>query len=107
MPNIKLNYIYRDYANYKNHGEAIFSNPNNFSLKKVEKLLRAKLIDESWFYASQWGLNDLHFENYDDENDHAYHEFIGAEFTDELATESESIKELMQRVSKTTGHWLI
>jgi len=85
MPNIKLNYCYRDYANYKNFGEAIFTNPDNLSLEDIDAALHTRLMDDEWFYASQWGLKDLHFDKYDDEIDHPYHEYLGVEVTEEMS----------------------
>ncbi|HWB65001.1 MAG TPA: hypothetical protein VG603_15895 [Chitinophagales bacterium] len=77
MPNILLNYCYRDYGNWKNYNEVVFANPDNLGLEEIEKALRDKCMDEEWFLASRWGLKDLHFEKWDDENDHPYHEFWG------------------------------
>ena len=98
MPNIKLNYLYRDYANYKNHGEAILANPDNLSIQHIEATLRANLLDGEWFYASRWGLKDLHFEKYDDENDHPYHTYGSVELTKEAVTEPEDVAKLLERV---------
>ena len=99
MPNIQLNYCYRDYANYKNHGEAIFSNPDNLSVEYIDTTLRANLLDGEWFYASRWGLKDLHFEKYDDENDHPYHEYLDIELTYEAVTYG-SVTEFLERAVK-------
>ena len=57
MPNIKFNYRYRDGSNYKNHGSAIFSNPQNIKLKFLDKLIKSKLIEDTWFYADAWQLH--------------------------------------------------
>jgi hypothetical protein len=105
MPNIKLNYQYRDYANYKNHGEAIFTNPDNLSLEQVTKTLQANLLDSEWFYASKWGVKDLHFEKYDDENDHPYHTFVGVALTDEEPTDEVSATVLLERVIKAGNEY--
>ncbi len=45
MQNIRLEYLYRDYANYKNHGYVIFSNHQGISLAEIEHHLRAKMLD--------------------------------------------------------------
>ena len=104
MPNLKLNYLYRDYANYKNWGEAIFSNPDNLSLEHIDATLRANLMDGEWFYASRWGLKDLHFDKYDDEDDHPYHEFVNVEFTDDAATDG-GVTEFLQRAIKAGNQY--
>jgi len=54
-------------------------------------------MDGEWFYASRWGVPDLHFDKYDDENDHPYHEYGSVEFTDEAAIEG-SVWEFLERV---------
>jgi hypothetical protein len=48
---------------------------------------------------SRWGLKDLHFENYDDENDHPWHELQVVEFTDEEPTEQSNMKAFLQKVA--------
>ena len=63
--------------------------------------MRARLRDDEWFYASQWGLKDLHFDRYDDEIDHPYHEYLGVEITDEVATEIDSVSTFLKRVMGT------
>ncbi len=83
MPNIKFSYLYRDAGNYKNYGSVIFANPNNLSLEHLLELIRPKLIDGTWFHAKEWGLPDLHFDRWDEELDHGFHEFEGVEFTEE------------------------
>ncbi len=50
MPNISLRYLYRDYANYKNHGEEVFSNTHQLSLEEIEQTLRAHLLDDTCAY---------------------------------------------------------
>ena len=104
MQNIKLNYRYRDYANYKNYGEAIFTNTDNLSLEHINTTLSANMLDGEWFYASRWGLKDLHFEKYDDENDHPYHEFIDVGLTDETATEG-NVTVLLEKVIYGQQGW--
>ena len=105
MSNIKLNYLYRDAANYKNHGRAIFANASNIGLHEIDKTLRNNLLDGEYFYANHWGLKDLHFEKYDEQDDHPYHEFVAIEFTEEAPTESYSIATLLQRVKKANREW--
>ena len=98
MLNIKLCYMYRDYANYKNYGEAIFTNPDMFSLEQIEVTLRTYLLDEEYFYASRWGVKDLHFDKFDDEIDHAFHEYLGVELTQVESTEQLTITGLLERI---------
>ncbi len=85
MPNIKFNYLYRDASNYKNFGSIVFDNPQNIELSALEDLIHSKLISHHWFYADQWQVADLHFGSWDNELDHAFHEFESVEYTDEPA----------------------
>lgn len=50
--NVKLSYLYRDYCNYKNFNEVIFTNPENLSIEQIKNSLTEKLMDGEWFYAS-------------------------------------------------------
>ena len=92
--------MYRDGANYKNHGEVIFNNPNNKSLELVTAIIKTALqFEEPWFYVNEWGLPDLHFDKWDDETDHTFHEFEDVEYTEEPPTDTRSINEFLQRLS--------
>ncbi|MFD0766749.1 hypothetical protein ACFQZI_17950 [Mucilaginibacter lutimaris] len=83
MPNIKFFYRYRDGANYKNHSFFIFNNPTKIALAEIEASILSKLIDDTWFYADKWNVPDLHFDTWDNETDHTWHEFESIEFTDD------------------------
>ncbi|MCQ6961355.1 hypothetical protein [Mucilaginibacter aquariorum] len=82
MPNIKLSYLYRDGANYKNHSFIILNNPTSIALAEIEAATRSKLIDDTWFYADKWNLPELHFDKWDNAIAPTWHEFDGIEFTD-------------------------
>lgn len=56
MEFIRLNYLYRDYSNYKKHNSVIFSNPNRLSIDAIETELRKHLFEDTWFIHSQWNL---------------------------------------------------
>src|SRR5437868_13615603 len=81
MPNIKFNYLYRDGANYKNFNFIIFDNDQSITIEELESLIKSKLIYGEWFYADQWKLPDLHFDNWDNELDHTFHEFGSIEYS--------------------------
>jgi len=83
MLNIKLSYLYRDAANYKNFGYVIFKEDHSISIHQLDILIESKLIDGMWFYAGQWQLPDLHFNSWNDEIDHTFHEFESVEYTTE------------------------
>jgi hypothetical protein len=101
MPNIKFNYLYRDGANYKNHGFTIFENPQNIKLDDLLQLIQSKLIDKTWFYVDQWQLPDLHFGTWDNEIDHTWHEFENVEYTTEPANVSLELVDFITAIKKT------
>jgi len=79
--NIKFSYLYRDAGNYKNYGEVVFANPDNVSIEEIETVIKSKLIEGQWFVAKEWGVPDLHFEKWDEELDHGWHEFENVTYT--------------------------
>lgn len=78
--NIKLNYLYRDYSNYKQYGSAVFENPTDISLEELTAIIEIKLIDGEYFSADQWNVPNLFFETRTDD-DHIWHEFQSFEYT--------------------------
>ncbi|MEN0056933.1 MAG: hypothetical protein AAGC65_24855 [Mucilaginibacter sp.] len=85
MPNIKFSYLYRDGGNYKKFNSVIFSNPYNIKLSEVERLIQFNLIDGLWFYADKWRVPDIHFDTWNNEADHTFHEFEEVIYTNEAA----------------------
>lgn len=76
--NTKLEYLYRDAANYKEYGEVVFAGE---ATEEQLRRLEAALISGELLVADQVGLPDLapwlRGENvYDDELDHPFHEII-------------------------------
>jgi hypothetical protein len=98
MANVSFSYMYRDGANYKNPSEVIFGNPENVDLQEAEKIIKSKLIDETWFYVERWGLKDLHFTTWDNEIDVTWHEFNALELTDELPTDARMFKQFLAQI---------
>ncbi|MDB5062046.1 MAG: hypothetical protein JWP67_1889 [Mucilaginibacter sp.] len=96
MQNIKISYLYRDGANYKNQSSVIFTNPTNVDLSEVETLIHSKLIDDTWFYVDQWKLPDLHFGKWDNEIDHTWHEFESIEHSEDTANSQYSLLEFIK-----------
>ena len=104
MPNIKLSYLYRDSGNYKNFGEIVFDNPSNIPLEIVVDLLMQKLIDGQWFYAKDYCLPDLHFDKWNEDLDHGFHEFESLEYTHDPPNASISLDGLITLIRKT--NWI-
>ena len=100
MPNIRFNYRYRDGANYKNHGFVIFDNPQQINLDHLQQLIKSKLIDETWFYADQWQLPDLHLGTWDNEIDHTWHEFESLEYTTESRNSALDLTDFIRAIEK-------
>ena len=88
-PNIRFVYMYRDASNYKQHGEAIFSNEKQLPVDEIEKQIRSFLNDGEFFIARQTHLEERFFDAlYDD--DHPWHEFVGVEATDDPTFDPEA-----------------
>ncbi len=103
--NLKLQYQYRDAGNYKNWGEVVFSNPNQRMVEEVHQLIADTLIDGEFFYSEDWGVPDLHFEEYpwDDDLDHDWHQFQALASTDEIATDN--IEDFLSRPHPLRAEW--
>ncbi|MBC8053435.1 MAG: hypothetical protein H7Y13_10260 [Sphingobacteriaceae bacterium] len=104
MPNIKLSYLYRDAGNYKSFGEAIFANPADIPLEEILPTLQSKMIDRQWFYAKDWGLRDLHFDHWNEELDHGFHEFESLEYCHDPSTSRLSLDSFIESVKRT--NWI-
>ena len=98
--NIKFSYLYRDAANYKQHNEVVFTNPYKVPIEIIRTIITSKLIDECWFVAKDWNLPDMHFKEYDldDEKDHQWHEFQAIEESNDEATTNISIEEFFESI---------
>ncbi|MCH8313390.1 MAG: hypothetical protein IID17_10435 [Nitrospinae bacterium] len=81
--NIRFEYLYRDYGNFKNWGEIVFSNPNDIAVDVVEAMTEKVLIDQTNFVATKANVPDLHFAEYNEQLDHGWHEFYKCQTTDE------------------------
>ena len=90
--------MYRDGGNYKNFREIVFTNNKNLEIDEIRRLISSKLIDDTWFYASRWGLPDLHFleYQYDPNIDVDWHEFEIIELTDEISGDNIDIEVLFK-----------
>ena len=93
--NIRFSYLYRDFSNYKKFNEIVFFNPTNKSPEEISKLIKDHLIEGEWFYASEWKVPDLHFDNWDSEDDHFLHEFHSVEETYEQSTNNNTIEDFL------------
>ncbi|MBW4888253.1 hypothetical protein KXQ82_00935 [Mucilaginibacter sp. HMF5004] len=91
MPNIKFSYLYRDGGNYKAFGEVVFANPDDIPLAEVEAGIKAKLIDETYFYHKEFGVPNLLLGTFDDDFDPTWHEFESVAETCESAVFSLSL----------------
>lgn len=98
--NLKLNYLYRDGANYKQFGSVVFENPDFLTPRKASEQLRQKLISNEFFVPQDWGLPRLQYHPYDPEIDHDYHEFERFEWTEEEVTDKRDLKEFLEVIEK-------
>ena len=103
--NIKFNYLYRDYGNYKTYGFVIFSNPDRLIINVVEDKLEKLLIDSEFFHSSDFNIPFLkhpEFE-YDPQLDHSWNEFISLEETNDDATDNRTINEFIKVLDCTNN----
>ena len=78
--NILFRYMYRDASNYKQHGEAIFTNRTFLTPYEIEKQIRACLKDGEFFIARQVHIEERFFDALRDD-DHPWHTFERVEVT--------------------------
>lgn len=81
--NIRFEYLYRDFGNFKHWGEVIFANPNNIDAGFASSMAEQVLIERIYFVASKADIPDLNFSEYIKEIDHGWHEFHLFNFTDD------------------------
>ncbi|MFL9844177.1 hypothetical protein [Flavobacterium rhizosphaerae] len=97
MPNIKLNYLYRDASNYKQYGSVVFANTNNIAAKTINNIIKSNLIDGEFFVAEAWEIPVLYFDNIIDA-DHNWHEFQNIEVTAEMPYSNLEIENLLNKI---------
>lgn len=78
--NILFRYMYRDSSNYKQHGDAIFTNQTMLLPTDIEKQVCACLKDGEFFIARQVNIEERFFDTLR-EDDHPWHAFEGIEVT--------------------------
>lgn len=87
--NVLFRYLYRDASNYKQYGEAVFTNRTFLAPDEIERRIRACLDSGNFFIARQVNLEERFFESlYED--DHPWHEFDGLESTTLAAFDPEN-----------------
>jgi hypothetical protein len=82
--NIRFGYLYRDAGNYKQQGEAVFTNETCLPVEQLDKQIRACLRDGEFFIARQVHLEECFFDALHDD-DHPWHEFKHVETTNDPA----------------------
>jgi hypothetical protein len=81
-PNIRFAYMYCDAGNYKQHGEAIFSNEALLKIEDVDRQIHFHLSDGQFFIARQLHLEERFFDVMN-ADDHPWHEYVKVEVTDD------------------------
>jgi len=89
--NVQVNYLYRDGANYKQFGNVVFSNKTEIPITEIERSIKTALISEQYFYVNEWQFPDLHFDKWDNELDHTWHEFESIEETNAEAKDGDIV----------------
>lgn len=99
--NTKINYLYRDASNYYTFGEAIF--PGAIGIEGIRTIF-ANRDEDGGFIPGQVAMADLQLQlgNFDEDDDHPFHEFntIGLTLAD--PTETIGIDELIRLFSEVS-----
>lgn len=95
--NIKLNYLYRDFSNYKQFGSIVFTNPSQLTVEAVTNKVLCSLIDGEYFEHTKWGIPSLFFDSHN-EDDHNWHEFEDIVATNESPTDKRTIEEFISQL---------
>lgn len=98
--NLKMNYMYRDGANYKQFGYVIFKKASFLTPNQASQKLKEKLISNEFFIPQDWGLPRLQKYAYDPEIDHEWHEFESFEWTDEDVTDNRDLSSFLDKIQK-------
>jgi hypothetical protein len=93
--NVLFDYQYRDADNYKEFGVAVFANPESLSLSEADARLRRCVVDSDNFNARQVGLPDVFPDGFDEDYDHAYHEYCLLEPTKRLPTDPRTLSQFV------------
>ncbi len=105
--NIKFQYRYRDYGNFKNYNSVIFRNGDNLPVEAIDKIISKVLLRDTSFEASRLNVPEMFFKNfpYDPELDWPMHEYCGVEETDlpQNDTQGRDIRDLISTSGKSRG----
>lgn len=77
--NVSIEYLYRDAGNNKIWGRVVFLNRTDSDVSALRAQIKDGLIEGEFFIAEDVCLPPLHFDRYDEELDHGWHEFFSAE----------------------------
>lgn len=103
MPNICLEYLYRDASNYKNWGQAVFLAESNATIAELDNKLREALIDKTFFSAKKSGVPALFFDDWKETDDVTWHEFSELSYTNLPATIYGTIEALIAMLNKNNA----
>lgn len=96
-PSVRFEYRYRDYSNFKRYGEVVFTNPDALPIERIEALFEdARRIafpyaDDCQFSAEVLRIPTLYIEPRVPQDDHAWHEAVCFEATDDPPLDGEGI----------------
>ena len=82
MTQLKLHYMYRDGANWKENDCVIFANAQNLSAEVVQEMIEECLFDDGNFIAESIGFPTLYFDDDSAPDAHGLHEFLRIEECD-------------------------
>lgn len=103
MVNTKINYLYRDASNYKQHNEVVIA--GKITEQQISTIVSC-LSDGEYFIPKQVGLPETRFSEWT-EDDHCWFELSRYSFenTDRIPTIGITIEELISNFEKAKDNW--
>lgn len=109
-PNVRFEYRYRDYSNFKRYGEVVFANPDAISVDRIEAAFEDArrdafpTADEYQFSAEALRIPTLYMEPRSPQDDHSWHEAVCFEATEDSPLDAEltSISDFLNNVRSLT-----
>ena len=105
--NIKFEYRYRDYGNFKNYNSVVFRNGDSLPVEEIDRIISRELLNDRTFEASRLNLPELFFKNfpYDPELDWPMHEYCGVAETNSPQDDAQGrdIRDLVSAMGESCG----
>lgn len=104
MPNTKIEFLYRDAANWKTWNSIVI--PGGITQEQIDRVMACR-DDGEYFIPERLGLEANRWNSYDEELDHIWCQLYdhGIEATELAWTDDLSPEELVRRFELMKGRW--